>query len=204
MGGFRIDGTGASDHFKKVKSLGVHRCPKCGKDTEFFLELAKFKIDIFYIPTVTLKKRYAVICSKCENGQFVSEAWADELLRDGPHDQIFEGVQPTRIPTQESTVRQTATSGEGTRAMNLSEDNGDPRTFRTGKEKMPDFVKCQYCNVTQLREGDYCMYCGKPLPAAHREEAREERREPPRSVCPACGASVKPGALFCGECGKKL
>lgn len=98
----------------------------------------------------------------------------------------------------------------------------------------PEFFKCAYCGVTQLREGDFCAYCGKPVPApeppkqnassnagvvicpscGNRQEAGSKfcfqcgqklAAEPPRERnCPHCGAKVKDGMLFCMECGTRL
>lgn len=191
MGGFRFNGCGATDHFKKVKSLGMHECPKCHQQTEFLLEIAKFKVDVLFIPTLTLKTRYAVMCSKCENGQFVSDAWAAKLMNDGPHEVIFEGVQPA--VTQDKETR-TVTAAETNRTAALEEGNG----VHINRESAaaPSFFKCPYCGVTQMRDGNFCAYCGKPAPEADGGKAV--------TACPACGAQVKPGAVFCNQCGKKL
>ncbi len=206
MGGFRVNGIGATDHFKKIKSLGVRTCPKCGKETEFFLELAKFKIDVFYIPTFTLKTRYAVMCSKCENGQFVSDAWAAKLLNNGPHDVIFEGAQPTQIPQQENGAnRQLVQQTDGvdeTDTESIEENTATlPVYEHLNGTTMPSYFKCPHCGVTQMREGNFCSFCGKPAPEAKQDL---ETQSTSRSRCPACGASVKPGNIFCDQCGKKL
>lgn len=93
MGGYRINGCGVTDHFKKIKSLGQHLCPYCKKITEFFLDESKKKIDVFFIPTVTLKSEYAVMCQKCGQGMFCSAEWAGYLLQQtGRPDIIFESV----------------------------------------------------------------------------------------------------------------
>ncbi|MDO4328923.1 MAG: zinc-ribbon domain-containing protein [Lachnospiraceae bacterium] len=81
MGGFRVNGCGVTDHFKKIKSLGTHVCPDCKNPAEFFLEEVKQKIDIIFIPTLTLKSQYAVMCKKCRRGSFCSTEWAGYLLR---------------------------------------------------------------------------------------------------------------------------
>lgn len=81
MGGFRVNGCGVADHFKKIKSLGTHVCPDCKNSAEFFLEEVKQKIDIIFIPTLTLKSQYAVMCKKCRRGSLCSTEWAGYLLR---------------------------------------------------------------------------------------------------------------------------
>lgn len=80
MGGFLFNGCGVADKFKKVKSLGEHECPHCGKYKEFHLCEVKRKIHVFYIPTLSCSNSYAVMCSHCDNGKYVPEEWAHALL----------------------------------------------------------------------------------------------------------------------------
>lgn len=185
MGGFTINGIGATDHFKKLKSLGVHECPRCHNQTEFFLELAKFKVDILFIPTVTLKTRYAVMCSRCDNGRFISDTLANKILNGGSCDVLFEDTETPRL--SEDTAGQNALQGGGTKSLT----DGTPASTFT----------CPYCHRTQTREGDFCAYCGKPAPAA--EETPEPEKVSP-DTCPSCGAKVRSGSVFCDRCGKKL
>lgn len=87
MSGFRFNGCGVVEHFKKIKSLGTHICPRCQKLAEFTLDEVNQKIDIIYIPTFTLKSSYAVMCTKCKEGQSCSVDWAGYLMN---HDNIGE------------------------------------------------------------------------------------------------------------------
>ena len=101
MGGFRFNGFGATDHFKKLKNLGIFTCPNCQRTADFYLTDAKFKIDILFIPTVTLKSRYAVICGKCQTGEFCSGQWANKLMTAAaPVTEIFESQAQTSAPPQ--------------------------------------------------------------------------------------------------------
>ena len=193
MSGFRVDGCGATDHFKKIKSLGIHTCPSCKNETEFFLDLVKFKIDIFFIPTVTLKSRYAVMCSKCGNGEFCSGEWAANLMNtQGTPQVIFESnaqaqqssessepaPQPAiqtqdesaqtpqpAVQTEEEPLSATQTVVQTqTESLPKSDSVIEPRNL-----KQPVF-KCKKCGVTQLREGKFCPYCGEPVPEEFAEE----------------------------------
>lgn len=87
MGGFRYNGCGVTDHFKKIKKLGTHICPNCRKLAEFTLDEVNKKIDIVFIPTFTLKSSYAIMCSKCKVGETCSVDWAGYLLN---HDDVGE------------------------------------------------------------------------------------------------------------------
>ncbi len=248
MGGFRIDGCGVSDHFKHLKSLGMYSCPACKKLAEFTLDEANQKIDVFYIPTLTLKTRYAVMCKRCENGEFCSSEWAGYLMNQTATPEIiFESVAKERgwspeagafrrealqqfEPTgQEQSASQPEPTGQE-RPASQPEPTGQERlasqTELTGQEQpalqsepmrakepsqsagaaggiAPTFFKCAYCGVTQMREGNFCAYCGKPAPAAEPPE-REAEAEKDEKICPHCGNKQDIGGKFCFRCGKKL
>lgn len=76
---------------------------------------------------------------------------------------------------------------------------------------MPKFFKCSYCGVTQMREGDFCAYCGKPEPEPEppqetgKRETLEQETESVTGVivCPGCG-NRQEGGKFCFQCGRKL
>lgn len=91
MGGFRFNGCGVTEHFKHIKSLGTHQCPNCNKLAEFSLDQVNKKVDVFWIPTLTLNSQYAVMCKNCEMGQSCSMEWAGHLMKQTSRpDIIFE------------------------------------------------------------------------------------------------------------------
>lgn len=215
MGGFRVNGCGVTDHFKRVKSLGMHLCPSCGRAAEFFLEEAKQKVDVLFIPTVTLKSRYAVMCSKCDQGQFCSDQWAVHLMNSPtPPPVIFESQvqqETPPVPAVEPERQETVTPPPPPPpppeppAPPAPKPGGGTMRSSIG---IPVFFKCAHCGVTQMREGDFCAYCGKPAPEdpnAQKTPEPERREEPPaQAVCPACGSPQLPGSKFCAECGQPL
>lgn len=222
MGGFRFNGCGVTDHFKRIKTLGMHNCPTCKKLREFTLDEANQKIDILWIPTLTLKSRYAVKCKNCKTGEFCSTEWAGYLmnLKDCPNI-IFESEatergwtpetksflgtaqQPAGAAIQTQTVSpDTSTRAEQTNTQSSSVQSGQTdmqpsstqskqtdtqhssaqsaqsdsqpasavamqstsRIGEIGNGSNSVFFKCSYCGVRQLREGNFCAYCGKPAP----------------------------------------
>lgn len=136
MGGFTVNGCGASDHYKKIKSLGFYECANCKKVTEYFLVEAKFKIDVFFIPTVTLKSRYAVKCGKCErSGEYCSDEWASRLMNEGDqHSMIFESEY-----LQNTACEKPAPAG----------------TETTSAKKF-----CGKCGSPILEDSCFCVHCG--------------------------------------------
>lgn len=195
MGGFRINGCGVTEHYKKLKSLGVRQCPICGRESEFFLDRIKLKIDIFFIPTLTLKTSYAVMCSACEQGRKCSKQWAGNLMNSaGPVPVIFE-VQapiPLTVPEEPAPAAPESAAPEQAPQQPLPKGNA-----------LPSFFKCPHCGVTQLREGPYCSYCGEPAPGEPNEQSAAQPADVPGAgiVCPACGSMQEPGVKFCASCG---
>lgn len=223
MGGFRFNGCGVTDHFKCIKSLGMYQCPHCKKITEYTLDEANQKVDVFWIPTLTLKSRYAVMCKKCQNGEFCSTEWAGYLLNQTARQEIiFEsearakgwttetrsfqemGVQQA-IPEQPvlsdiQPVQSVARSVPEAAARDASQASD------VNDNDLPKFFKCPYCGVTQMREGDFCAYCGKsaPEPELLQETSGQEiPSETGAIICPGCG-NRQEGGKFCFQCGRKL
>lgn len=204
MGGFRFNGCGATDHYKKIKSLGMHLCPVCKKDAEFFLEEARFKIDIFFIPTVTIKSRYAVMCGKCGQGEYCSDQWAINLSNSvGTIPVIFESQAQTAAPI--SASEQSASPLPEKVTYVSAEQAVQQPLFKGGTA--PSFFKCPNCGVTQLREGAFCAFCGKPAPEdPNIAPGAEQSGETPTaiSVCPVCGNRQEADKKFCAGCGHPM
>lgn len=80
MGGFMFNGCGAADSYYLLKSLSGHTCRSCGKKDYALMEL-KRKIRVLYIPTIPINTKYAVVCPRCKEGYYVSEAQKDYILR---------------------------------------------------------------------------------------------------------------------------
>lgn len=68
----------------------------------------------------------------------------------------------------------------------------------------PNFFKCSYCGITQMREGNFCAYCGKPAPVL--EPAPEEKSASlsGQLTCPSCRNIQEAGSKFCSKCGQKM
>lgn len=204
MGGFRINGCGATDHFKKIKNLGIYLCPRCKRAAEFFLEEAKFKVDIFFIPTVTLKSRYAVMCGKCEQGEYCSDQWAVNLINSaGPVSVLFESqAQPA---AQIQTSEQGMPSAPEKVTYVSSEHTVRQPAPKAGTA--PSFFKCPHCGVTQLREGAFCSFCGKSAPeeSSAVQDAGQGGEVPAGMiVCPVCGNRQESDKKFCFNCGHAM
>lgn len=209
MGGFRFNGCGVTDHFKTIKKLGVHACPNCKKLAEFSLDEANQKIDVLWIPTLTIKSRYAVMCKKCKNGEFCSAEWAGYLInQDAFPEIVFEseakkrGWSSVTRSFQENVFPSTETGSQPVQQTVSVPPQSVQQSVATSSNT-PQFFKCTYCGVTQMREGNFCSYCGKPAPT---QESPKRNASPAAETveCPCCGNRQNEGDKFCFKCGMKL
>ena len=213
MGGFTFNGCGATDHIKKIKSLGTYMCPRCNRAAEFFISEAKFKVDIFFIPTITLKSRYAVTCGKCKEGEFCSDEWAVHLINSAPQQEIiFESqavLDAAQLPAQSLPLVQCAHCGvTQPREGAFCSSCGKPLPEERSVEASPE-VFCSACGSRQESGARFCDKCGVPIEVAAPVEelvVEEPAAQGPEAtpVCPSCGAEIEEGAAFCMECGTKL
>lgn len=177
MGGFRFNGCGVTDHFKQIKSLGTHICPNCNKLSEFTLDEANQKIDVFWIPTLTLKTRYAVMCKKCKNGEFCSVEWAGYLMNQTADQEVIFESAAKALEDQTNTVEEPLDS------KSIEQD------VLSGAD-----VTCPSCGSVQAAGNKFCIRCGQKL----------IMEQPKDKFCSYCGAKIMDGMLFCMECGSKI
>lgn len=83
MGGYRVNGCGWSDRLKTIRTLGTFYCPTCGKPTVFTLDKVSTKVDVLWIPTVTLKTKHAIVCSVCKNGKICPPEMVNKIIVHG-------------------------------------------------------------------------------------------------------------------------
>ncbi|MBE6913235.1 MAG: hypothetical protein E7473_11995 [Ruminococcaceae bacterium] len=80
MGGFTFNGCGATDSFYPIKSVGTFFCKHCGREVTFTLSEVRRKVRVVWIPTVTLTTKFAVVCTNCKTGFYVSDQQKDDIL----------------------------------------------------------------------------------------------------------------------------
>ena len=105
MGGFLINGCGASDSYYKIKDVAHSFCPSCNAMRTFALMELRMKIRVLWIPTVPISKKYAVVCPVCKSGYYVDEQQKDDILYERVQVEVVkDGVilrkknEPQRIP----------------------------------------------------------------------------------------------------------
>ncbi len=197
MGGFQFNGCGAKDYFSKVKYVGEQMCPNCKKIAPFYLEKGNFKVSVFWIPTVTLKERYAIMCEKCKEGKWIEDAEAYKILNGNGYtpNELVSNSTETSLPKcpQCGAAVDGAFCGKcGVKIEKTEISNGNAYTENTVSDSLKKCI-CSKCGSEV--EGAFCSKCGTKYsePADSKCESKK--------ICSKCGSEVD--GAFCGICGTK-
>ncbi len=196
MGGFQFNGCGARDYFKKMMYIGDQMCPICQRVTPFYLEKGKFKISVFWIPTITLKERYAILCDKCKQGKWIEENEMYKIMAGQPY-VVGEIAKPIVV----GKCSQCGAEIDGVFCSNCGARNDKPENSQ-GISNYIDNAEsvaaskriCSNCGDEV--ESAFCRNCGTKY-APPLEQATVDDNK-----CSNCGAEVR--GKFCTECGKPL
>ncbi len=186
MGGFQINGFGARDYFTKMKYLGEKICPKCGRLSPFYLEKGKFKVSVLFVPTVTLKERYAVLCGNCEQGNWIEEVQMHKIMSEENFDINF--IDDVQIPVLTRGVCPNCGSAVDGPFCGICGIKCEETPIIEESKKI-----CPNCGNEV--EKTFCGTCGtkyEELPIVVEES---------KKICPSCGSEVE--GVFCGVCGTK-
>lgn len=152
MGGFTIDGCGATDRFYAIKELGVFTCPYCHKEVRFTLDEVKRKVDIFFIPTATLSTKYAIMCKNCERGDYISE---DDKIS------LMNGSKVVDIDKNGIVVRERSPHSD---SKSLSSDNSNCKAENFAGQDVPEQgPACPMCKTILQDNALFCWNCGYSL-----------------------------------------
>lgn len=144
MGGFTVNGCGTGDRFYPKLGLGQHYCQSCRSIQPYALMEVKRKIEVFFIPTVSISTKYAVACKKCKTGYYIEDNIRNELL----YGRMGIEVQPDKILFKRL---------DGQKVPSLQKENSAAERPDTGANA-PLFCKC--CGA-QLQPGQaFCTSCG--------------------------------------------
>lgn len=176
MGGVLINGCGAKDYFTKMKYLGERTCPHCKQTTSFYLERAKMKVTVLFIPTVSIKERYAIMCGKCGQRNYIKE---EEMHR----------IMAGQAVTSQNEIILDSHSEEFSSSVNA------PDMAILSSEHPNQSNICPNCGAEV--EGLFCGTCGNKITQVLASEISDSLQ-----VCPNCGAEAE--GSFCGNCGMRL
>ncbi|MBE6742171.1 MAG: zinc ribbon domain-containing protein [Ruminococcaceae bacterium] len=195
MGGFTVDGCGATDKFYPIKGLGIYTCPNCGKQTEFTLDEVKRKISVFYIPTATVSVKYAIMCKKCERGSYITEDEKNAILYGNSTVSIDKDgiVVKSNNPKKTNTNKTTDSSKSNTHTDSKSSKSPSDSSTKN----------CPKCGAELPKEASFCYICGLNI-KEYEEKQKEDEKAKKSYLCPSCGNELPENAMFCWKCGLNL
>ena len=144
MGGVMVNGCGAADSYYPQLILGKHYCRYCKSIQEFDLMEVKRKIRVFYIPTVAINTKFAVVCKKCKEGLYV-----DNTLRD----ELFYGRASMETANGEIVFK---------RANGEQKKLNDDETKEQKTEEEPARF-CKTCGEPVAAGQAFCAFCGTEI-----------------------------------------
>lgn len=182
MGGFTINGCGASDSYYPLRTLTGMTCPSCGKADLALTEL-RMKIRVFYIPTFTIGKKYGILCPRCKNGYYVSDAQRDYVMSHGAEcvQLLPDGIQI--IPVEEA-------------AALPEEKQEQPAAVPAAADAASAEKPAEEAPVQPVTAEE------KPAEEAPADGLAFVYRK--SKVCPDCGMHAPADRDTCGVCGAKL
>ena len=173
MAGFTFNGIGASDSYYMLKELPGHLCRCCKKSDMAVMEL-RMKVRIVYIPTITLYKKYAVVCPKCKEGFYITEEQKNYLLN---HDSscleiTAEGVRILAEEDQKNSAL-LPDAGEVEEEQPMDDATEAPTDLEDEESETEDqeALTCPQCHAEIAEGALFCMKCGCKLDRAMDEKA---------------------------------
>jgi len=172
MAGFTFNGIGASDSYYMLKELPGHLCRSCKKSDMAVMEL-RMKVRIVYIPTITLYKKYAVVCPKCKEGFYISEEQKNYLLN---HDSSCleitgEGVRILAEEEQKNSAL-LPDAGEVEEEQPVDDAIEAPTNLEDEEPETEEqeALTCPQCHAEIAEGALFCMKCGCKLERAMDEK----------------------------------
>lgn len=164
MGGFTINGCGAADSYYPIKDLHTAHCPSCGRERMFALMELKRKVKVFYIPTFSVGSKFAVVCSHCKDGWYITDEQKAYILSHPAEDVQIDsnGVCIQSMEAAEPVAEVPAATSE-------------PET-----PTAPTPARICTCGAVLAENAIFCSQCGKryEAPIAKPEPKPEPEHKP--------------------------
>lgn len=210
MAGFLINGCGAADSYYKLKGVGEAYCPRCRKQKPWELAMLKMKIRVVFIPTVSVSTKYAVMCSGCRQGYYVSEEQKKFIL-DNPPSCVEVQLDGVVIHGMGQDMSQAA---EEPQTQQNPQPPRQPQPEPSGGRPSSGFAQPEPSRAQPSPRPVQPAPRIAPAPPASVQESQAFKQQAPRAsssgfeergmVCPGCRRQVRPGVRFCGFCGAAL
>ena len=195
MGGVVVNGFGAEDKFKTIKYLGEFVCPHCKKSSQFTLDEVNRKIVLLFIPTVSYSTKYAIMCKKCQLGDYISEYDKNRILN---------GTATVDFSAGRMQIIDVNTGGGGSAPINNSAQTVNLNNNINNDTSAQNMIICPGCGKEINAVGRFCNLCGANITMPEPEPEPDPKPAPERLFCNQCGKEVAAGSAFCNHCGNKL
>ena len=210
MGGFTVNGFGATDRFVPIRNLGTFQCPHCKQERMLQLMEVQRKVSLLYIQTVTINTKYAIACASCQNGYYIEEQQKDDILY---------GRAIATITEQGAVLLKREKIIEAPEKQEKQEN-----TEKQEKQEKPSLPQNSQAERPRRR---FCGRCGSPLDgqtgrcpvcdgaenkstaadagaAANAGAAQNLAGKLSRKICPSCGLLFSSDKTTCPVCGSGL
>ena len=197
MGGFTVNGFGATDRFVPIRNLGTFQCPHCKQERMLQLMEVQRKVSLLYIQTVTINTKYAIACASCQNGYYIEEQQKDDILY---------GRAIATITEQGAVLLKKE------KIIDAPEKQEKPSLPQNSQAERPRRRFCGRCGGRLDEQTGLCPVCDGAESTAEvqkKEFGRENvgqsfAGKPSRKICPACGLLFSADKTVCPVCGSGL
>lgn len=225
MGGFTVNGFGATDRFVPIRNLGTFQCPHCKQERMLQLMEVQRKVSLLYIQTVTINTKYAIACASCQNGYYIEEQQKDDILYGRAIATITE--QGAVLLKKEKIID----APEKQEKPSLLQNSQAERQTQSAQQNTQQDTQQNTLAGQQARAGQprrrFCGRCGSPLDgqtgrcpvcdgagnkstaadtgaAANAGVAQSLAGKLSRKICPVCGLLFSSDKTTCPVCGSGL
>ena len=225
MGGFTVNGFGATDRFVPIRNLGTFQCPHCKQERMLQLMEVQRKVSLLYIQTVTINTKYAIACASCQNGYYIEEQQKDDILYGRAIATITE--QGAVLLKKEKIID----APEKQEKPSLLQNSQAERQTQSAQQNTQQDTQQNTLAGQQARAGQprrrFCGRCGSPLDgqtgrcpvcdgagnkstaadtgaAANAGVAQSLAGKLSRKICPVCGLLFSGDKTTCPVCGSGL
>ena len=207
MGGFTVNGFGATDRFVPIRNLGTFQCPHCKQERMLQLMEVQRKVSLLYIQTVTINTKYAIACASCQNGYYIEEQQKDDILYGRAIATITE--QGAVLLKKEKIID----APEKQEKPSLPQNSRAGRQTQSAQQNTQQDTQQNTLAGQQARAGQprrrFCGRCGSPLdgqtgrcPVWMARKTKAQRRMPVRpqmqALADVAGKAEPEDLPFCG------
>lgn len=198
MGGFTVNGFGATDRFVPIRNLGTFQCPHCKQERMLQLMEVQRKVSLLYIQTVTINTKYAIACASCQNGYYIEEQQKDDILY---------GRAIATITEQGAVLLKKE------KIIDAPEKQEKPSLPQNSQAERPRRRFCGRCGSSLDEQTGRCPVCdgaenkstaADAGAAANAGAAQNLAGKLSRKICPSCGLLFSSDKTTCPVCGSGL